>query len=40
MSREEIRKKVVEGFLKEKPGHAEDETYNRYEYLAEKNKTR
>ena len=38
MSREDIREKVVEEFLKEKPGPAKDETYNRYEYLAEKTK--
>ena len=38
MTREEIRKKVVEKFFKEKPGPAEDETYNRYEYLVEKTK--
>lgn len=38
MSRESIRKKVVEKFLEEKPGPAKDETYNRYTYLAEKTK--
>ncbi len=38
LTRDGIRRKVVEQFLKEKPGPAKDETYNRYEYLAEKTK--
>jgi len=38
LSRKEIRKKMVEEFLKETPGPAEDETYNRYVYLVEKTK--
>ena len=38
LTREGIRRKVVEQFLKEKPGPAKDENYNRYEYLVEKTK--
>jgi len=38
LTREEIRRKAVEWFLKEEPGPAKDETYNRYEYLVEKTK--
>jgi hypothetical protein len=38
MSRKDIRKKMVEEFLEEKPGPADDETYNRYVYLVEKTK--
>jgi len=39
MDRAEIRKKVVEKFLEEKPGPGEnDDPYNRYEYLVEKTK--
>lgn len=36
LTREEVRKKVVETFLGEEPGPAKDETYNRYEYLVER----
>jgi hypothetical protein len=36
LTRNEVRKKVIEIFLQEKPGPAEDETYNRYLYLVEK----
>ncbi|MFH2020253.1 MAG: hypothetical protein ABIJ34_02500 [archaeon] len=36
LSREELRKIVVGEFLKEKHGPADDETYQRYEYLVEK----
>jgi len=36
LTREEIRRKMVEEFLKEKPGPAKDENYNRYQYLVEK----
>jgi len=35
LSRRRIRKKIVKKFLKENPGPAEDETYNRYEYVVE-----
>jgi len=38
MTREEIRRKVVELFLEEKSGPAKDETYNRYDYIVEKTK--
>ncbi|MBR9691857.1 DNA adenine methylase [Candidatus Woesearchaeota archaeon] len=38
MTREEVRKRVVEKFFEEKPGPAKDETYNRYHYLVEKTK--
>ena len=38
LAREGIRRKAVEQFLKEEPGPAKDENYNRYEYLAEKTK--
>ena len=38
MTREGIRRKVVEQFLKEKSGPAKDENYNRYEYLVERTK--
>jgi hypothetical protein len=36
LTRNEVRKKVIEIFLQEKPGPAIDETYNRYLYLVEK----
>ena len=36
MTREQVRKKVVEKFLEERSGPAKDETYNRYDYLVEK----
>lgn len=36
MTRQSIRKKMVDKFLLEKPGPAEDETYNRYIYVVEK----
>lgn len=36
MTRKTLRRKVIDKFLKEKPGPAKDETYNRYEYLVEK----
>jgi len=38
LTREGIRRKAVEQFLKEKPGPAKDENYNRYTYLAETTK--
>lgn len=38
LSRAQVREKVVKCFLKEKPGPAKDETYNRYHYLVEKTK--
>ena len=38
MSREDIRRKVVEKFLEEKSGPAKDENYNRYEYHVENSK--
>lgn len=36
MSREQVRRKVIDKFLEEKPGPAKDETYNRYDYFVEK----
>lgn len=38
MSREDVRRKMVELFLSERPGPAADENYNRYEYLVEETK--